>query len=282
MTSPIVIYTMNVCIRNTFVSLWLILGTLSLSAQGPSFYFPFINDAAPGSTKLMPLKAVNLDSVVSVQMVFRWDPTLLQFVNIDNFNLDDLSFGNFNLSFALSEGYIRMQWEGDSQTPGVSVPDSSTILRLRFKVIGPDSVCAPVEITEILDFPPLNFEILKVRPDTSIVAYNIDESTLTEGNICIGFTLSAAEPGANEIPISLAPNPFLVSAQLNFELDEAADTQLIISDAMGRIVLQKDFFRLPPGQHGMVIENDLLGAAGLYFLTLRAGRKITTHKFVTF
>jgi hypothetical protein len=74
----------------------------------------------------------------------------------------------------------------------------------------------------------------------------------------------------------------LVSAQLNFNLAEASDTQVFITDMMGNIVFQKNFFELQPGQHGMVIENNMLGAPGVYSLTLQAGRKIVTRKLVTF
>ncbi len=274
---------MNVCARNTFVSLWLLFGAMSLSAQGTSFYFPFINNAVPGNIKLMPLKVLNLDSVVAIQMVIRWDPKVLKYLTIDNINLGDLSISDFNTSRAVDSGYVRIQWEGaTSLPPGTSVADSSTIFRFRFNVIGPDSSCSPLKITEILDFPPLNFEVVKVLADTSNVGYNLDECPHYNGGVCVGFTLATTDAEANEIPLTLSPNPFLVSSQLDFFLKEAADTQLFITDAIGHIVFEKNFFTLSPGQHGMVIEKDSLGAPGLYSLTLRAGRKIVTRSFVLF
>jgi hypothetical protein len=72
---------MNVCARNTFVSLWLFFGAMSLSAQGASFYFPTINNAVPGTNRQVALKAVNLDSIVAMQMVIRWNPQVLEFIN---------------------------------------------------------------------------------------------------------------------------------------------------------------------------------------------------------
>lgn len=273
---------MNVCLRNTFVSLWLFFGAIALSAQGASFYFPCINNAAPGSNKSMPLKVVNLDSVVAMQMVIRWDPKVLKYLTIDQFAFSDLKFSDFNTTRALDSGYVRMQWEGSSTPPGFSVPDSSAIFRMRFNIIGAVNTSSPVTITEILDFPPTYFEIIKVRADTSIEDYLLPECPVTNGCVRVGFTVSAGEPADNGIPISLSPNPFLVSSQLNFELDETTDAQVFITDAMGRIVFENNFFKLSPGQHGMVIENGMLGVPGVYSLTLRAGRKIATCKFVTF
>ena len=273
---------MNVCLRNTFVSLWLFFGAATLSAQGASFYFPTLNNATSGSNILMPLKAINLDSVVSMQMVIRWDPSVLKYITTDLFGFSDLNLSDFNTARALDSGYVRIQWEGVSAPPGVSVPDSSTIFRLRFKVIGPINDSSLVKVTELLDFPPTYFEIVKVRADGSNEDYLLPECPIKNGIVRVGFTVSAGEPAANEIPISLSPNPFLVSAQLNFELDETTDAHVFITDAMGRIVFENNFFKLSPGQHGMVIENGMLSGPGVYSLTLRAGRKIATRKFVTF
>jgi hypothetical protein len=272
---------MNVCIRNTFMSLWLLFGAVSLSAQGASFYFPYINNAASGSNKVMPLRVVNFDSVVAMQMVIRWDPKVLKFLTIDQFLLDGLSLGDFNTARAVDSGYVRLQWEAPSSLPpGSSVPDSSSLFRMRFNLIGPDSSCSFVCVTEILDFPALNFEVVKVLADNSNLAYDLNDCPHTKGFICIGITSSTEDPADSELPLSLSPNPFLVSAELNFELDETTDAQVFITDAMGRIVFEKYFFELSPGQHGMVIENGMLAAPGLYSLTLRAGRKIATRKFV--
>ncbi len=274
---------MNVCIRNTFISLWLVFGTVGLSAQGASFYFPHINNAAPGSIQWMQLKVLNLDSVVSMQMVVRWNPKVLQYIGTSNFNFSDLNLSNFNTTRAVDSGYVRIQWEGGSAAPGFSVPDSTSIFRMKFKVIGPDSSSSLVNLTEILDFPPTYFEIVKVRADNSNEDYLLPECPVTKGFIAVGFTpVSISEIASREIPISLSPNPFLVSAQLSFNLAEAFDTQVFITDMMGNIVFQKNFFELQPGQHGMVIENNMLGAPGVYSLTLQAGRKIVTRKLVTF
>jgi len=273
---------MNVCIRNTFVSLWLLFVAVSLSAQGASFYFPFLNNVTPGSIKLMPLKVLNLDSVASMQMVIRWDPKVLKYLSTTNFNFSDLSIADFNTARALDSGYVRIQWEGTSAPPGFSVPDSSVIFRMRFEVIGSDTSSSPVKITELLDFPPTYFEIVKVRDDSTNEDYLLPECPITHGYIAVGYTVATGEPAENEVPISFSPNPFSVSTQLQFDLDETADVQVFITDALGRIVFEKRFFRLPSGQHGMVIENSMLGAPGLYCLTLRAGRKIAIRSLVLF
>lgn len=273
---------MNVCIRNTFVSLWLLLGTVSLSAQGPSFILPYVNNAAPGSFKLLPLKVVNLDSVVSMQMVFRWDPKVLKFLAVTNLNFSDLNLADFNTSRALDSGYVRLQWEGDSAPPGFSVPDSTIIFRLRFQVIGPDTSSTAVQITELLDFPPTYFEIVKVNADGTNEDYLLNECVRIHGFVAVGYTVGTSEAEQNTIPLSLSPNPFSVSANVQFELDETADVQVVITDALGRIVQEKRLSKLPPGQHGMVIENTMLGVPGLYSLSLRAGRKTATHRLVLF
>lgn len=273
---------MNVCLRNTCTSLWLFGAALSLSAQGASFYFPVLNNVATGSNKLVPLKAVNLDSAVALQMVIRWDPTVLRYIAIDGINLGDLSLNDFNTTRALDSGYVRLQWEHSSlASPGVSSPDSNTIFRLRFNIIGPDTSSSPVKITELLTFPPTHFELIKVRPDGSLVAYGPNDCPRKNGFVAVGyFTVSAGEPSENDLPLAVFPNPFGKSCHLQFELDEKCDVRVLITDASGRIVYEKDLPNTASGQHGMVIEKNMLGAAGAYHLMLRAGRKIATRTLV--
>jgi hypothetical protein len=273
---------MNVCLRNTFASLWLFFTALSLSAQGASFYFPVLNNVTPGSNRLVPLKAVNLDSAVALQMVVRWDPTVLRYIAIDGINLGDLNLNDFNTTRALDSGYVRLQWEHSSlASPGASSPDSNTIFRLRFNIIGPDTSSSPVNITELLTFPPTYFELIKVRPDGSLVAYGLDDCPRKNGFVAVGYSkVSAGEPSETELPLTVFPNPFGESCRLQFELDERADVQAFIADASGRIVYENNIPNAAYGQHGMVIEKTMLGAAGAYHLTLRAGRKIATRTLV--
>jgi len=273
---------MNVCIRNTFVSLWLYFGALSLSAQGACFYLPFINDVPTGSNRLMPVKCINLDSVLSLQLLIRWDPTVLRYLTIDQLGIPGLAFNDFNAANAIDSGYVRLQFEGNtSLPPGTSVPDSSTVFRLRFNVIGPDTSSTPVKITELLTFPPLIYELIKVRPDTSAVGYYMGDCAHTNGFVAVGYTVSASEPQATALPISVAPNPFLVSTSLQYFLDESADIQIVICNMLGQVVFQKQVLNQSAGQHGMVIENGMLGAAGVYSLTIRAGQKFATQKIIS-
>jgi hypothetical protein len=273
---------MNVCIRNTFVSLWLFFGAISLPAQGACFYFPFLNNVASGSNKALSLGVVNLDSVVAMQFVIRWDPAVLKYLTIDQINFSDLAFSDFNVSRALDSGIVRLQWEGVNESPGASAPDSSAIFRIRFQVVGPDTSSTPVKITEILDFPATYFEVVKVRADNSNVAYEIDDCAPTNGFVAVGYTVDAGEAAADKIPLSVAPNPFSEQTQLQFELEETADVSLLVTDALGRIIHKKQVPALPPGQHGMVIEKGYIGSPGVYSLLLRAGRKTAIRTLVHF
>ena len=201
-----------------------------------------------GSNRLMPVKAINLDSILSLQLLIRWDPTVLRYVTIDQLGIPGLAFNDFNTANALDSGYIRLQFEGNTALPpGTSVADSTTVFRLRFNVIGPDTSSSPVKITELLTFPPLIYELIKVRPDTSTVGYYIGDCAHTNGFVAVGYTVSATEPQANTLPISLAPNPFLVSTTLQYFLEETTDIQIVISNMLGQVVFQKQILLIING-----------------------------------
>ncbi len=91
-------------LRIAFAVLWLSC-TGAVSAQ-IGFSMPFINAAVPGTDKYMTVKVTNFDSIVSMQYVIRWDPTVLQYVTINTFGaipgLDLLD--NFNVTHAVDSG----------------------------------------------------------------------------------------------------------------------------------------------------------------------------------
>lgn len=236
---------------------------------------PFINSAAPGMNKSMTVSVTNFDSIVSMQFVIRWDPTVLKYLVIDQFGpIPGLSISDFNITNAVDSGFVRLQWEGESYFPGVSLPDTN-IFRLRLSVIGPDTSSSSIRFTEITNnFPALNFEIVKVASavDSSLIALGLDDCELTHGFIAVGYTVATEEPNAKDaLKISISPNPFSNYAKVEFNLEQKADVQAIIADASGRLVFQKDMPQLPAGKNGFMVDQADFPTKGAYFLTIYAG-----------
>jgi len=258
---------MNLCVRIVFTSLWLSL-TSFLSAQ-VGFSLPFVNNIAPLQTVNYPVKVMGFDSIVGFQFVIRWDPEVLEYVTIDNFNLDALGTEDFGTMQTLDSGILRVQWEAPLPLAGVTLPDETTIFRLRLKAIGPVNSGSTVIFTEAF---PTSFEVARVNSDSTITGIGINEVDLTQGFGAIGYTVSAAEPTGRDVEdfsVQIFPNPFYEKTQVNFDLKNASDVHLAVTDAAGRTLVEKALPQLPSGQHGIEIASPLLREKGAYFLILR-------------
>jgi hypothetical protein len=269
-------------LRIAFAVLWLSC-TGAVSAQ-IGFSMPFINAAVPGTDKYMTVKVTNFDSIVSMQYVIRWDPTVLQYVTINTFGaIPGLDLLDFNVQQAVDSGIVRLVWEGPNSFPGVSVIDGYTIFRLRFTVIGSDTSSTPVKFTETNNtFPALDFEIVKVvSPDSTLQAFDEQDCTLINGFVAVGYTVATDEPAsANVLELIVSPNPFSDNTKAEFHLAETADVQAFITDAAGRLVFQKDMPHLPSGKHAINIDKAVFQAKGAYFITIRAGSQTSVQPMI--
>lgn len=218
-----------------------------------------------------------------MQYVIRWNPAVLKYITIDSFQLPSLAITNFNVQRALDSGIVRLVWEGPNSFPGVSRPDNSTIFRLRFNVIGSDTSSTFVRLTEITNtFPTIDFEVVKViRPDSTIIGYDEQQCTLNHGFVAVGFTVGTQELDSSDaLQLIVSPNPFSDNSRADFFLAQTADIQVIVADASGRILFQKDMPQLLPGKHGIDINKAVFPAKGAYFLTIRTGSQTSSRTLI--
>ncbi len=263
---------MNQRLRIALAGLWLGIFSCTLSAQ-PGIYLPFINNANPGSIVNVPVRVVNYDSIISTQFVVRWDPTVLKFLLINGLNLPDLTIDNFNTSQALDSGIVRFAYVANDFDAGVSMPDSSTIFRLRFQVEGVIGDTTGVVVTEI--FPNTIFEIGTASGDI----YLLDSVDITNGFVAVGFTVDAPEP-VSDIDLRAFPNPFVDNLHLTFTVNQAGPVDVLLTDAQGKTVYEKHT-SFTVGQHGMEIAYATLPAySGPLFLVLRSSGEVVVRPLV--
>lgn len=238
-----------------------------LSAQ-VGFSLPFINEANTGQVMNLPVTVSNFNNILSVQFVIRWDPEVLQFLTVGTYGLPDLGDEDFGLTNTLDSGIFRLAWYGPD-TFGITKPDGYTIFKLKFKVIGPLLSGTGVEFTEL---PPLTFfEVTQKGGPTYGFIDSLDvEPILEQGFVAVGYTVAAGEPaGRPNFNINISPNPFSEQTQVVFDVDHAAPARIAVTDATGRVLLEKEMDLLP-GRNGMEIERAVLQDHGVYFLVVHS------------
>jgi hypothetical protein len=269
---------MNLCVRTTFISLWLFLSS-SLSAQ-IGFSLPVVNNISPNATVNFPVKVTGFDSIAGAQFIIRWNPQVFQYQTIDSFKLADLSIDDFGTTQALDSGKVRLLWAASNLLKGETLPDQTAIFRLRLKAIGPDSSGSEVFFTQDFFTP---FDVVQANADSSLTSYGIDSVDLAQGFGAIGYTVSAGEPSAaDDFQVQIFPNPFFEKTQVVFDLKMSCDVQISVTDAAGRPLFEKAMPRMQPGQHGTEIASPLLRETGIYFLIIRAGTHSCVRPLIVF
>lgn len=126
---------------HTVFSLGALLGVLGpggARAQGVTFA---VGDytTQPGATVTAAVTVTNFDSVLAAQFTLQWDPTVLDYQGLGNFNsalgVAAEDFGAPGGSPVLTNGVLTFSWF-DENLSGVTVPDGTVIFTVSLTVIG--------------------------------------------------------------------------------------------------------------------------------------------------
>ncbi|MCS6929402.1 MAG: cohesin domain-containing protein [Saprospiraceae bacterium] len=242
-----------------------------------TFCLPVVNNAKPGEVVNLPVRVANFDSIVGVQFVLQWDPNVINYLSVLNFNLPSLTINNFNTN-ETSQGILRFSWNTTNVKTGVSLPDSTSIFIVKFGVKGQNGQGTPVVFTEI---PPTDFEVTKAGNPVTPPPLRMKDCFLKHGYVAVGFSVNTvARPnGAELLSLRVCPNPFLESTVVAFELSSVAEIYLLLIDAAGREVKSWHSV-LPEGQHGIEIASSQLPRSGVYFLVLHTKTQVSIQPLV--
>lgn len=107
----------------------------------------------PGENVCIDITTQDFSDITKTTYNISWEPTILSFTGVQNFNLPMLGGFNFITSQALTLGDLGVAWD-----PGVatSVPDGTSIFQVCFDIIGDPDTCSVIEFTE--NFIPIDIQ----------------------------------------------------------------------------------------------------------------------------
>lgn len=256
---------MSIWLRVILASQWLLSASL-LSAQ-VGFTMPVINNVATGTIVSPTIKVTGFEGILSAQYVICWDPQVLQFQGLTNFNLPGLDSTKFGF-LRIEQGVLSFAWPSPNLMSGTTVPNGTTIFRLKMKVIGTNGMGTGLKFMAKM---PTAIEVTHAQ-NGSTVAFPDSLVRLTHGYVAVGYTVSNEEPEGLSVPLAVFPNPFTETTQATFGLEKAAKVQLRVTDVAGRVVYElKESFSA--GQHSVEITHTQLREPGAYFLSLQVGEQ---------
>lgn len=107
-----------------------------------------------GEQLCLSVTAEGFIGLISMQYSIRWDPKVLRFQNIANFQLPWLSEDNFGMHIT-DEGVVTFVWI-DNDLKGVNVNDGDELYQLCFEVVGESGQESAVTLAQ----DPTPFEVV--------------------------------------------------------------------------------------------------------------------------
>lgn len=117
----------------SFLALTMTLGINYLSAQPTFTITPQSITPNVGDTVNLDVQVTGFTSVLSFQYSMDWDPAIMQFVSLGNYNLSGLGASNFGTT-QTNQGKIAVSWS-DPNAVGVTLAGTPKIYRIKLKVL---------------------------------------------------------------------------------------------------------------------------------------------------
>lgn len=183
----------------------------------------------------LPVTAENFEDIIGLQFNVQYNPDSLQFVEVRNFNLPELSVNDFGLpGFSNNpEGLIRLAWVEPLLNP-VSLDDNTVLFELCFSANNtPGNARVNIEEAEAVDFderilaPATQSGVVTISlnpnepTDTATLRLNITSGMVEEGeSICLSVQAEEFENIVGiQLEINYDPNDLIYESVGNFNLN---------------------------------------------------------------
>ena len=154
------------------VLIGLLISLRGLCLPGGNFVFLLDSVAANSNGQVnVPVRALNFDSIMSIQGTIGFDTAELSFAGVQAYGLPSMSNGNFGLSLTGS-GMLTFSWNEVNLLP-ISILDSSILFEVVFQVLGLPGSQTPVEFLS----GPTIFEVVGVG--FNVLPYALDHGSVT-------------------------------------------------------------------------------------------------------
>ena len=226
----------------------------------------------PGQVVEVGIRLVGFEGVASMQFSVNWDSTVLAFDAIENLTTQLPDFTDQQIGLAeTAVGAIRVAWF-DNTLRGVTLPDSTQLFTLKFRIIGEPGVSSSVSVTNT----PISIEFTSADSRVLEVDEIIDGVIVIPGNstsITYLEALNGMQLHQNE------PNPFNTSTNIKLYFSTNEPSHFFVSDAKGAIVYDKLFDPLV-GEYIINISRAILGSPGIYYYTVQSGNYHLSKKMI--
>ena len=120
----------------------------------------------------VPVIVDNFNDILTIQFTVKWNPSVIKFDSVSNFQLQGLSNNNFGIS-KIKQGILSFSWF-DGNATGKSLADGATLFALCFTTIGVEGDSSNISIED----SPIKIEVTDINSDGENIGADIDNSTV--------------------------------------------------------------------------------------------------------
>ena len=193
----------------------------SMSLNGQVTLIAPTQKANTGDLISAEIKVKSRDTISGLEFSLLWDPSVLTFQKVTNFNLTASSFDTFGIT-NVSKGVLKLLWSGVE--PFV-IKDSMVVFKVNFKVDGTKGTSSTITFSNPKAFDnTLNVVAIPVTVQNGAIMVNSGMSAV--GNV-------SDTEGYAQLQQS-QPNPANNKILIPFTIKEADEVTLTIHDMVAR------------------------------------------------
>ena len=224
--------------------------------------------ANPGTIVIDSIVTAHFDSVVSAQFLYKWDTSVVTFIDIigkEKLKLVDST--NFFLKNISSGSFFFVYFPSSK----ITLPDSASIFKVRFYVKGKKGQSTVLKADEDI----IKQQYLEIVQDSNNVTIN-RYPNIIPGYICVQECLPNSISTLDDKKIDIFPNPFSNSFQIRTDLEDIVDIQVL--NALGQVTLNLTKQNIENQQEiNINLENH---PKGLYLVNLKTKNRSYSQKLI--
>ena len=235
--------------------------------------------ASPEDQITMNIKTTNFTDVIGIQFSVRWDDTVLEFVEVNNFALPNVTVNSFggvadpNNPNPDSTHYLTFLWD-DGSLAGFDIEDNEAVFSIVFNIIGEANTSSPLDISS----SPLFIEAL------AIVNGSITPISVSSNDGKVDVLLSSLEDPNGLIiggSATIQPNPFKSNFRFGIEMAESSNVLFKFYSLDGKLIHSKERV-LRSGKQQIEFDANIFNSFGTYLLIVENQQfKLTKMLFYT-
>jgi Cohesin domain/Secretion system C-terminal sorting domain len=237
----------------------------SMSLNGQVTLIAPTEKANTGDLISAEIKVKSRDTIAGLEFSLLWDPTILSFQKVTNFNLTASSFDTFGIT-NVSKGTLKLLWTG---VDPFAIKDSIIVFKVNFKVVGNKGTSSPITFSNPKAYDnTLNAAPIPVTAKNGAIMVNSSTSAIEKVSDTEGYAQLYQSQ----------PNPCDNKIRIPFTIKEADEVTLTIYDMLGKSLYSQKK-KVDAGDQNFELNTEGVLLKGMYIYGIQTRKGFISRTF---